>query len=138
MKNMDPKIHVNKAARIEKTVKKLDPEGDCESIIEMLGMAGTHLVNGALHKSGVLERDIIHSNFMAGSLGAYEFIEKQAKWEAAKPPTAKSLKEALAQLHEIETRRMQVVRGKTVSGPIAKESLTAYEKLKENFLKIIG
>ncbi|MBI2322500.1 MAG: hypothetical protein HYU88_10575 [Chloroflexi bacterium] len=79
--------HVAKAARIERSMDKLDPIADYETVIENCMLAGTHYLNAALHLRGVTRstRDLLHSDKpklrtqppadLASVLAAMKFIE---------------------------------------------------------------
>lgn len=61
---MNIQDHTAKAARIERTIAKLDPERDAECIIEASMLAATHCINAALHRMGYTDPtgDIVHSH----------------------------------------------------------------------------
>ena len=132
---MKPLDHLIKAHRMSVTMKKLDFEEDCETIITMSGLAATSLVNAALHVTGMLgeSENLTHANYYKRKI--YKVLP--FKWEDLDASTEKALKTALSTLYDIELLRPTHVRGEKISDSAAKVSLEAYKKIKEQLAAII-
>lgn len=130
---MEASKHLGKAARLEQTMRKLGPAEDCETIIENCMLAGTHLLNAALHKVNVCEADLIHSDLLA--------IDR-AKGLAIAPRLEivhAELKTAFSALQKIEAVRPDFIRGdRECSSALATEILGQYELLKRSCFALLG
>ncbi|MDI6907608.1 MAG: hypothetical protein QMC81_09020 [Thermoanaerobacterales bacterium] len=115
---MKPSDHFAKAARIEETMlKKLDVHEDYETVIENCMLAGTHWLNGILHKLGVTEEgfDLLHSDKPA--------LNREVNGE---------VKEILAAMKYIEDLRPYHVRGVDPYRPeLGDKCMECYHKVKE-------
>jgi len=89
---MQAQQHVDKALRIERSMAKLAP-GDHEMRIEAAMLAGTHWLNAALHRAGVLadERDVVHTYMLT--------INEFRRLQVARP----ELMQALARIEDART-----------------------------------
>lgn len=130
---MEASKHLSKAQRLENSMRKLSPAEDCETIIENCMLAGTHLINAALHKIKVSEADIIHSDLLA--------IDR-AKGLAIAPGfdiVQAELKTAYSALQKIESVRPDFIRGDGECGSaLAEEMLGQYEALKQCCFSLLG
>jgi hypothetical protein len=56
--------HIDKCARIERSAAKFDRDADYEMFVEASMLAGTHLLNAALHGIGITPdgNDLLHSD----------------------------------------------------------------------------
>ena len=88
--------HINRSERIERSASKFSRDDDYEMFVEACMLAGTHLLNAALHHSGVTpdHHDLLHSD---------------------KPPLAAAVSAEIAQmmraLKQIEDLRSGYLRG---------------------------
>ena len=124
---MDPKKHLDKAARLEKTMRKLDPAEDGETIIENCMLAGTHLLNAALHHVKVSEADLIHSDLLA--IDRAKGLAIAPRFEIVRP----ELRAAFAALQKIESVRPEFIRGeRDCTSGLATEILGQYDLLKQS------
>lgn len=113
---MQAEDHWAKAARIEVSRKKLNAKDDYELIIWSCIHAGAHLVNAALHKTGITPptKDYIHSDKLESDVQVPDKVT-----------------EMLEILHSIELLGPRFVRGPEPLDQGAVDfCLTAYEKLK--------
>lgn len=130
---MEASKHLSKATRLENTMRKLELGDDCETIIENCMLAGTHLVNAALHKAKLSEADIIHSHLMAvdrvkGLIIAPSFAVTQG-----------DLKTAFGALQKIEFVRPEFVRGDgQCDSALASDILRQYDLLKRSCYAVLG
>jgi hypothetical protein len=129
---MESADHLKKAARLEDTMRKLDMAKDGETIIENCMLAGTHLVNAALHHSGASAADIIHSDLLAidrrkGLAIAPTFVIEHAE-----------LKVAFEALGKIEGVRPEYIRGPSdCTAKLAADIMEAYDVLKKSCFVIL-
>lgn len=112
-------------------MRKLSLADDCETIIENRMLAGTRLINAALHHAEVSEADIIHSDLLAvdrskGLAIAPSFNIVQAK-----------LKTAFSALQKIESVRPDFIRRDRGCGSLASEILSRYELLKQSCFSVV-
>lgn len=129
---MEPSDHLKKAARLEDTMRKLSAADDGETIIENCMLAGTHLVNAALHHARVSEADIIHSDLLAIDR------EKGLAIAPAFPIERAELKVAFQALARIESVRPEYIRGhRDCSAALAAEILQAYDRLKKSCFAVL-
>jgi hypothetical protein len=56
--------HLQKAERIDRSMQRLDRDEDYEMLLEACMLAGTHLLNAALHRAGItaVGADLLHSD----------------------------------------------------------------------------
>jgi hypothetical protein len=124
---MEPTKHLDKAARLEKTMRKLDHAEDCETIIENCMLAGTHLLNAALHDAKVSEADLIHSDLLA--IDRVKGLAIAPRFEIVQP----ELRAAFSALQKIESVRPEFIRGeRQCTAALAAETLDQYELLKRS------
>lgn len=119
---MQAQQHVDKALRVERSMSKLAP-GDHEMRIEAAMLAGTHWLNAALHRAGVLadECDVIHTYMLT--------VNEFRRLHVARP----ELMESLAQ---IEDARTLYVRGDAAgAGPVADRTGDLLAQLREGALQ---
>ncbi|MGD9944649.1 MAG: hypothetical protein AB7L76_23690 [Burkholderiaceae bacterium] len=66
---MSPEQHLAKAERILKAMDKLT-EADFEMVIEASMLAGTHLLNAALHRMKLTEAgdDVMHAEYLSSAI----------------------------------------------------------------------
>lgn len=129
---MEPSDHLKKAARLEDTMRKLSAADDGETIIENCMLAGTHLVNAALHHARVSEADIIHSDLLA--------IDRKKGLAIAPgfPVERAELKAAFEALAKIESVRPAYIRGnRDCTAALATEILQAYDRLKTSCFAVL-
>lgn len=129
---MESTKHVSKAMRIENTLKKLNPLEDCETIIENCMLAGTHLINAALHHLKVSEADILHSDMTRVDRSKLVVIPIQFEIDR------NELKTAFSALKKIESVRPEFIRGDRECSSVAMDTLGQYLLLKENCLTLLG
>jgi hypothetical protein len=69
MADMSPEQHAAKAEKILKAMEKLT-ESDFEMVIEASMLAGTHLLNVALHRMRLSESndDVMHAEYMSSAM----------------------------------------------------------------------
>ena len=124
---MFPSDHVAKAGRIEKSMRKLDPQADYELVIECCMLAATHFYNAALHVEGVSIPLIDQAHTFRPTLDMY-----------SQAPSDK-LRSGMAGLDFIEKLRPKHCRGDApVDAALIKECLTHYAQAKSVFLDIVG
>jgi hypothetical protein len=89
--------HISKSERIERSGGKFSRDADYEMFVEACMLAGTHLLNAVLHRSGITREDddLLHSD---------------------KPPLGAAvpaeIAEMMRRLKEIEDLRSGYLRGK--------------------------
>jgi hypothetical protein len=94
---MKIKDHINRSKRIEHSAGKFIRDADYEMFVEACMLAGTHLLNAVLHRSGITldDYDLLHSD---------------------KPPldtaVPAEIAEMMRKLKEIEDLRSGYLRGK--------------------------
>ena len=89
--------HISKCDRIERSSAKFNRDADYEMFVEACMLAGTHLLNAVLHRTGITREndDLLHSD---------------------KPPLDKAvpqeISEMMRRLKQIEDLRSGYLRGK--------------------------
>lgn len=119
---MQAQQHADKAMRIERSMARLAP-GDHEMRIEAAMLAGTHWLNAALHRAGVLadERDVVHTYMLT--------VNEFRRLHVARP----GLMEALAQIEDVRTLH---VRGDAPGGEaVAQRTGELLAQLREGALR---
>ena len=96
---MKIEFHIKKYESFLRTAKKLDYSEDYETLIEDFLLAAAHLVNAALHKSGVLREDNdIKHNRLYGSLKAEHQLGEKTEEKFARAENMKKIAAALIKL----------------------------------------
>lgn len=95
---MKIKEHVDKCTRIEQSAAKFNRDTDYEMFVESCMLAGTHLLNAALHGNGITPEtaDLLHSD--------------KPRLDVAVPV---EIAEMMLRLKQIEDLRSGYLRGKT-------------------------
>lgn len=122
---MKPFEHIQKARRLEASLRKFDLEEDYEMVIDNCMNAATHYLNAALHAEGVTH-------------------EKQDQGHSERPPLkflsaspSGELQKAIEKVKFLEDIRPRYVRGTEPCGRETVEKCIAYfEEAKRGFLKI--
>jgi hypothetical protein len=115
--------HLAKAARLERSIAKLNENDDYELIVWSSLHGGAHLVNAALHKLGITDesRDYIHSDKLESDI-----------------EIPKEVTDMLSVLHSIELLGPRFVRGRERADPEAmKFCLSQYANLKTTVEKLV-
>jgi len=107
---MKPDAHLNKARRIEGSVKKLDPDRDWEMIIEGVYGAALHYIAhiaeakvGKHHETHKGLPSFLDQNNLPGLAGAFRALEllRQSRWYGGKE-NGETSRRALAILERIK------------------------------------
>ena len=122
---MKIEFHIKKYESFLRTAKKLDYSEDYETLIEDFLLAAAHLVNAALHKSGVLREDNdIKHNRLYGSLKAEHQLGEKTE-------------EVAALILSLEQLRPSHVYGRGENGQTAKKAEEALNQIKKICEEII-
>ncbi|MBS3124024.1 HEPN domain-containing protein [Candidatus Woesearchaeota archaeon] len=122
---MKIEFHIKKYESFLRTAKKLDYSEDYETLIEDFLLAAAHLVNAALHKSGVLREDNdIKHNRLYGSLKEEHKLGEKTE-------------EVAALILSLEQLRPSHVYGRGENGQTAKKAEEALNQIKKICEEII-
>ncbi len=124
---MKPFEHIQKAGRLEASLRKLDLEEDYEMVIDTCMNAATHYMNAALHAEGVSH-------------------EMQDQGHTDRPPLkflsispGGELQKAMRPLKFIEEIRPRHVRGtERCERETIEKCVACFDEAKRMFLKIVG
>lgn len=124
---MMPFEHIQKAERLEASLRKFDPLDDYEMVIDLCMNAATHYMNAAFHAEGVTHemQDQGHTN------------RPPLKLLSTSP--GGELQKAMKPLKLIEEMRPRYVRGtEPCESEVMDRCLAWFEEAKRAFLEIAG
>jgi len=115
---MKIETHQKKIERFERTMAKLNPKEDSETLIEDYMLTASHFINAAMHKLGTLreDKDIKH-NQLFGFLKRESLLKDKSE-------------EVSSLIQEIEQLRPSYVYGKGENGNAAKKAEEAFNKVR--------
>ena len=117
--------HLNKAARIEQSMAKLDLDADYEAIIENCMIAGTHYYNSVMHTLGATPSD--------------KDFKHTYKPRPLLPLVPDELAPMRAALHVVELLRPHHVRGGDPYSPqVGRACWSSYQEVKSFAMKVIN
>ncbi|MBI2647501.1 hypothetical protein HYW99_03420 [Candidatus Woesearchaeota archaeon] len=110
--------HIEKIARFERTIKKLDKDEDSETLIEDYMLASSHFINAAMHKLETLreDKDVKHNNIF-GVLKRENSLKEYSE-------------EVADLIQQIEQLRPSYVYGKGENGEMVQKAQEAFTKIK--------
>ena len=110
--------HIEKKARFEKTMEKLDREDDYETLIEDYMLASAHLINAAMHKLGAVpeDKDIKH-NQLNGHLRREHALKDKSE-------------EVAANIQQLDQLGPSLVYGKGENGATCDKAKELFENIK--------
>lgn len=115
---MKTESHLKKMENFLRTIKKLDYSEDYETLIEDFLLAAAHLINAALHKSGLLreDNDIKHNRL-------YGFLKEGSR-------LGEKTEEVADLILSLEQLRPSHVYGKGENGKTAQKAEEAFNQIK--------
>lgn len=124
---MRTREHIVKTRRLEATMGRMDEADDFEMIIEICMLAGTHLLNAALHAEGVSHG---HQDQSHTDRPPLTFLNKEP---------SDMLQQGMKALAYVEGLRKTYVRGgEPYDADVARKCLDSYRECRACFMDIVG